>query len=283
MIVLLSRQPELYSTRWLRVSGEKLGYKVVVLNVLDLEVKVGQGVYFHGEQVEPTCVIPRLSPNLLLSGGAVLREWRREGVKILNQPESLEIANNQLTTLQRLAEHGLPIPPTSFCSQPSSRDTFDSILDEFPKVVKLLHGSQGKGVNLVKERGTAQALLTTLETLQSSGITQKFYTEASGVDQRLVVLKGRVVGAIERTAQSGDFRANLHQGAEVKVYTPTDEEQRLAIAAVQAVGLDFAGVDLIKTDQGSMILEVNGSPGLEGVEAGHFGSIAEQVIQAVNA
>jgi len=210
MVVILSRDPELYSTRSLVAAISEAGLEVRVIDVFQLEVKVGKGVYLAGHKLSPTFVIPRLSSQLLIAGLAVLREWEAEGVSMVNSSDSIAIANDQLASLQSLRRAGLPVPETSFCSQPAE-DDYESILGSEPKVIKLLDSSQGKGVTLARDFPTGKSVLSTLATLRSSGITQRYY-ETEGRDFRLIVLRGRVIAAIERHSREGDFRANLHQG-----------------------------------------------------------------------
>lgn len=279
MIALLSRDAELYSTRVIKEVFEKARETVVTLDVLKLEVKIGQGVFLKGEKITPRFIIPRFSSTILLAGLAVIREWEREGIPILNGSASLALAHDQLATLQCLSKNGLSIPQTSFCSQPSDQETFHSLAGEEAKVVKLLNSSQGKGVTYSSDSKTTRSLLSTLATLHSSGITQKFYPEAQGEDIRIIILKGEVIGAIKRTSREGEFRANIHQGGSVSTYQPNQEEASLAIQATEALGLSFAGVDLIKTEKGFLILEVNASPGLEGVEQGTEGRVAQYLIK----
>lgn len=277
MVLILSRDPHLYSTRVLKQAFSEAGAEVRVLDVLQLEVKVGKGVYLDGKKLNPTLVIPRFSEQILIAGLAVLREWEREEVRILNSTQSLTIAHNQLATLQALAAESLPIPETAFCSQPASEDTLQSLLGSEQKVIKLLDSAQGKGVSLAPNTQTARSITSTLATLRASGITQAYYADAGGVDYRLIVFQGQVVKAIQRKARDGDFRANLHQGGSVTPYNPSSEDVSLAVKAAEVVGLEFTGVDLLPTAQGSLILELNASPGLEGVETGEEGCIARKL------
>ncbi len=279
MIAILSRDAELYSTRVIKKVFEEAEETVVILDALKLEVKIGQGVFLKGEKITPRLIIPRFSSAILLAGLAVIREWEREGIPVLNSAASLALAHDQLATLQCLSKDSLPVPKTSFCSQPSDADTFNSLVGTDPKVVKLLNSSQGKGVTYSPGKKTTRSLLSTLATLHSSGITQKFHSEAQGEDFRLIVFKGEVIGAIKRTSREGEFRANLHQGGSISCYQPSKKEAALAIQASQSLGLAFAGVDLINTEKGTLILEVNASPGLEGVEQGNEGRIARSLTQ----
>ena len=273
MVALLSRDAELYSTREIRRAFESQGYEVRLFDVLQLEVKIGHGVFYRGELIRPTFVIPRFASQLLIAGLAVLREWESQGIPILNSSQSLQIAHDQLSTLQVLTQSGLPIPETSFCSQPSDPETYRSLSQGLPKVIKLLDSSQGRGVILAPEQLTVKSTLSALAFLQKSGITQTFHPEVEGRDYRLLVLNGRVIKAVTRAARQ-DFRANHHQGGSIATHTPTKEESSLALNAVSALGLSFAGVDLLPTSQGCLILEVNASPGLEGIEQGERGSVA---------
>ncbi len=282
MVIILSRDSILYSTQSLESAFLEAGHRVQVIDVLALEIKVGYGVFLNGELLQPTLVIPRFSSHLLVAGLAVLREWENRSIPVLNSSQSIAIANDQLATLQHLQQAGLPIPQTSFCSQPSTEETFDSILGEGEaKVIKLLDSSQGRGVTLAQDSTTARSLLTTLASLRSSGLTQKYYGESEGCDYRLIVLHGEVVAAISRRSKEGEFRANLHQGATAEPYEPSERQKELAIKAAEALGLDFAGVDLLPTAKGDLVLEVNASPGLQGAEGGEHGFISRLISKSL--
>lgn len=274
MVIILSRDTALYSTQVIVSAFEAAEYEVRVLDVFQLEVKIGRGVYLRGEKLEPAIVIPRFSGGVLLAGLAVVREWEDQCVRVLNSSFSLAIAGDQLATLQCLSRAGLPIPETSFCSQPNDEQTFSSIIGNEPKVIKLLDSSQGKGVTLADNPATAKSLLSTLSVLRSSGITQHYHAESKGGDVRILVLNGKVIAAIKRQSKEGDFRANVHQGGRVMDYEPTKKEVEIALKASAALGLTFSGVDLIHAEQGPLVLEVNASPGLEGIEKGERGSVA---------
>ena len=271
MVAILSRDPELYSTQVLVETFENSGHEVRVLDSLSLEVKVGHGVFQNGKKLEPSLIFPRFSSQILVAGLAVIREWEREKRSIINGSKSLMLAHDQLATLQALSSASLAIPETSFCSQPHNEATYTSLLGNSPKVIKLLEASQGKGVNLAPDKIIGKSLLSTLAYLRSSGITQEFLEEAKGSDIRILIFKGQVIGAIKRTSNSEDFRANLHQGGTMEEYSPSEEEKSIAILATKTLGLDFAGVDLIQSERGKLVLEVNASPGLEGVDLGDRG------------
>lgn len=275
MVALLSRDAALYSTRSIKQAFLDAGHEVLILDVLQLEVKIGRGVFSHGKKLSPEFIIPRFSSGILLAGLAVLKEWEREGIPSLNASHSISLAHDQLATLQALSQAGLPIPESSFCSQPEGDETLNSLIGTSPKVIKLLDSAQGKGVTLAENAQTVRSLLSTLASLHSSGVTQEYYPDSKGQDRRLLVLNGKVIKAITRTARPTEFRANVHQGGTVSAYTPTEEETDLAIRAAEVLGLEFAGVDLLPTERGSLILEVNASPGLEGIEMGDVGSLAK--------
>ena len=281
MIIILSRDAELYSTRSLKEAFSRNGEEVKIIDALRLVVKIGRGVYLDGEEVCPKLVIPRFSAAILLAGLAAIREWERMGVPVLNSSAGLEVAHDQLRSLQRLSAAGIRVPESSFCSQPYGESTFELLIGEVPKVIKLLDGSQGNGVNLVHDYAGAKSLLSTLATLRSSGVIQRFYGEAQGCDYRIVMYRGVVLGAIRRIAAQGDFRANVHQGGRVERFEPSAEQVDLSHQAMLAVGVDFAGVDLIDTAEGSRVLEVNASPGFEGVEGGQFTSVTSMLAQVV--
>lgn len=282
MIIILSQDSTLYSTRVLsKAFTEVHQVPVQILNVLSLEVKIGKGVFSQGKRLTPSLVIPRFTGHLTLAGLAVLKEWEREGINVLNSSQGIALANDQLATLQALVQHDLPIPDTSFCSQPNGT-TYDSLTEGGAKIIKLLTSNKGKGVTIAPNAQVAHSLLSTLSSLHSSGITQTFHPETNGEDYRLLILDGKLLRAIKRTAKEGEFRANLHQGGTATPFTPLASDLELALKATQAVSLRFAGVDLIHTDEGTKILEVNASPGLEGIELKNEGIIAHQIATLVS-
>lgn len=277
-LAILSRDPSLYSTRRLREEAKAKGFTPEVLDVLSLELRVGTGCYYQGKKLTPHFTIPRLSGAYLLSGLAVIRELEASGTKVLNHSTALETTHDQLRTLQVLSQHGLPFPETRFCSQPHTSGNLEELSQFVPSVYKLLESAQGLGVTLIKDSQTASGMLTTLATLKSSGIIQHFHEDAWGEDLRLFVLNGKVIAGMKRTAQTGEFRANLHRGAKAEAYTPTPHESALAIKSCAALGLNCGGVDLIQTNDGTKVLEVNASAGLEGIEHSTGINIAQAII-----
>jgi len=269
-VALLSRQPELYSTRRLQQALEAGGFRVVRLAPEDFILELGGGfVWGHpaAGTMEPAAVLPRMGSPLTQLGARILRHFAARDIYCLNGADALLRARDKFASLQILQGAGLPVPRTAYFAHPSQKE---SLLDGWtpPVVIKLLSGSQGVGVNLAESREAASALLDTLLHLQHEAMVQEYLPGRS--DLRVVVLGGKVLGAMERQAAPFDFRSNLHCGGQARALdlgTLDEAVQVLACHACAALGLDFAGVDLMRAADGSLrVLEVNPVPSLEGIE-----------------
>jgi len=284
-IGVISRDVDLATTRRLLTAGERLGYQMVPLRVLDLTVRVGfpgSELLLGGERTPHLdAFIPRLGaylPELVL---AASRALIRSGAQSLNEPESLSIAFDKLRTAECLSAAGIPTPWSVFAKD---LDHLDSAIDAVggpPVVIKPLNGGQGRGVMLAETRATAVAILENLILTGRDHLVQELVTGSIGEDRRLLVLDGTVIASIRRIAKPGEFRPNLHRGGRAEVFEPTDEESELAIAAARTVGLRFAGVDVLSGSDGSKVIEVNGSPGLEGIERATGLDLASEVLMSL--
>ncbi|MGC9128430.1 MAG: ATP-grasp domain-containing protein [Acidithiobacillus sp.] len=269
-VALLSRQPELYSTRRLQQALAECGLQVVRLApeefILDLD---GGFAWRHrgAEGAEVAAVLPRVGSPLTQLGARILRHFAAQGAYCLNGADALLAARDKFGSLQILRGAGLPVPRTAYFAHPSQRDM---LLDALPPpvVIKLLSGSQGVGVNLAESREAASALLDTLLHLKHEAMVQEYLPGRS--DLRIIVLGGKVLAAMERQASTRDFRSNLHCGGQARAWDleALDETaQELARRASAALGLELAGVDLMRAEDGSLrVLEVNPVPSLEGIE-----------------
>jgi len=241
-------------------------------------------VHYDGQALPRyDAVIPRIGSSMTFYGMAVVRQFEAMGVYCLNKAGPIGQSRDKLLSHQVLAAHRLGMPSTAFAK--SSRDT-DGILDLVggaPVVVKLLESTQGKGVVLADTRSTASALVDAFRGLNAHFLVQEFVKEAGGSDLRCFVVGGKVVGAMMRTAKAGEFRSNVHQGGSVKKVTLTKEERRTAIKAAKILKLNVAGVDILRSDSGPKILEVNSSPGLEGIENATKKDIAGAIIEHIEA
>jgi len=284
-IGVISRDVDLATTRRLLAAGERLGHEMVPLPLLDLTVRVGPSGSELLQRQERTphldAFIPRMGaylPELVLAASRALIS---SGAQPLNEPEGLSVAFDKLRTAERLSAAGIPTPLSVFAKD---LDHLDSAIDAVggpPVVIKPLNGGQGRGVMLAETRATAVAILENLILTGRDHLVQQLVTGSIGEDRRLLVLDGRVIASIRRIAKSGEFRPNLHRGGRAEVLQPTDDESELAIAATEAVGLRFAGVDLLSGVDGSKVIEVNGSPGLEGIERATGLDLASEVLTSL--
>lgn len=285
-LLILSRSPILYSTHSIVMAARRRGHTVRVVDHLqcDLTILGGElGVKYQGEFIpRPEAIIPRIGSSVTSYGAAVVRQFELMKVFTLIQADALLRARDKRSALQYLAGHGLPVPDSVFTGMPENIEQCLHILgDTFPVVIKTLNGTQGQGVILGESPGGAQSVAEALIRLREEILLQRFIAEAGGKDIRVFILGGNVVATMERMAQAGEFRSNLHRGATSQKVTITPEETELAIRASALMGLRMAGVDILRTAGGPLILEVNASPGLEGIEGTTGVDIAAQIIQHI--
>lgn len=284
-IVILSQNPNLYSTNRLVEAGTDKGHEIQIIDhsKCDLVIeKKKPGLIFQGKEIEGVDgVIPRIGASITFYGTAVVRQF--EMMKIFTSVESQALvrSRDKLRSLQILSRAGLGLPKTVFSNY--SKDV-GAIIDKAggaPVVIKLLEGTQGLGVVLADNRNSAESILEAFNGLQARVIVQEFIKEAKGADIRAFVIDGVVVGAMKRQGKEGEFRSNLHRGGSANIIQLTDEEENAAIKAAKVLGLGVAGVDMLQSARGPLILEVNSSPGLEGIEAATGQDIAGKIIQYV--
>jgi len=284
-IVILSQNPSLYSTKRLIEAGTDKGHEMQVIDhsKCDLIIeKKKPGLIYQGKEIEDVDgVIPRIGASITFYGTAVVRQF--EMMKIFTSVESQALvrSRDKLRSLQILSRAGLGLPKTVFSNY--SKDV-GAIIDKAggaPVVIKLLEGTQGLGVVLADNRNSAESILEAFNGLQARVIVQEFIKEAKGADIRAFVVDGVVVGAMKRQGKEGEFRSNLHRGGTAQIIKLTDEEENAALKAAKVLGLGVAGVDMLQSARGPLILEVNSSPGLEGIEAATGKDIASKIIQYV--
>jgi ribosomal protein S6--L-glutamate ligase len=283
-IAVLSRNPKLYSTKRLVEAGEERGHEVKVIDHLHCDIimdEEGPSIYYKGEQLEKIdAIIPRIGASVTFYGTAVVRQF--EMMKTFSAVDSLAItrSRDKLRSLQILSRSGLGMPRTAFTNRAEKAD--DYILDHLgkaPVVIKLLEGTQGLGVVLAETKKAAKSVIEAFQGLKARIIMQEFIKEAGGADIRVFVVDGEVVGAMKRQGKEGEFRSNLHRGGSAKVIKLSRAEKAAAIKAAKAMGLGVAGVDMLQSSRGPLILEVNSSPGLEGIEKATEIDIAGKIIQ----
>lgn len=291
-LLMLCREPRLYSCQRLKQAAENRGCSMDILDPNRFVLGLAQGqftaAYQHGEQAvksfSPLQPLPpyqgilgRFGTASTAMGCRVLHHFELQGIPALNGAEAFTLARDKWQSLQQLAAHAIPIADSQFAGAlVSTRNSANSL--PAPQVLKTLSGSQGVGVMLTENPSTTESLLATLQDADIPVLQQAYIREAAGQDIRAFVIGNKVVAAMCRQGKSGDFRANIHQGGSAEKIELTLEEQQLAVKAVQAIGLDVAGVDLIRSHQGLMVLEVNASPGLEMIEKVSGEPIAEKMI-----
>lgn len=286
-IVLLSRNRNLYSTKRLIEAGEQRGHEMLLLDHMKCVLVIEQGrphIYFNGKEVTGVnAVIPRIGASATFYGSAVVRQFEMMKIFTAVESQALVRSRDKLRSLQILARAGLGIPKTAFASSPKDKD-IDSVIEAIggaPCVVKLLEGTQGIGVILAENQKAAKSVIEAFLKLDASILVQEFIKESRGADIRVFVVDGQIVGAMKRQAKEGEFRSNLHRGGSATVIQLTNEERSTAIKAAKKLGLDIAGVDLLQSERGPLVMEVNSSPGLEGIEGATGIDIAGKIIEYV--
>src|SRR3954469_11431819 len=286
-IAVLSRNPNLYSTKRLVAAGKQRGHEMVVLDHLKCVLVIEKNkphIYYRGEKVNGVnAVIPRIGASATFYGAAVVRQFEMMKIFTAVESQALVRSRDKLRSLQILARAGIGIPKTAFASSPKDKD-IDSVIRNIggaPCVIKLLEGTQGIGVILAENQKAAKSVVEAFLKLEANMLVQEFIKEAGGADLRVFVVDGQIVGAMKRQAKEGEFRSNLHRGGSASVITLTAEERATAIKSAKKLGLAVAGVDLLQSSRGPLVMEVNSSPGLEGIEGATGIDIAGKIIEYV--
>jgi ribosomal protein S6--L-glutamate ligase len=285
-IAILSRGPRLYSTRRLVEAAQKRGHEAKVLNTLSFAIQVEQGkpALFYREKPlrRYDAVIPRIGASITFFGTAVVRQFEQMGVFCVNPSQAISVSRDKLRSVQILSRHRLGIPATSFVRKRSSILPAIDRMGGTPIIIKLLEGTQGIGVILADSHKIAEAIMETLqEVAKQNVLLQGFVRESKGRDIRAFVVGNQVVAAMRRVAQEGEFRSNVHRGGRAEAVTLDAEYQRTAIHAAQIMGLRVAGVDMLESREGPKIMEVNSSPGLEGIEQATGVDVADAIMQLI--
>lgn len=285
-IGLLASNPELYSNKRIMEAGERRGHEMQFLNIKECYMKLDADtpeIHYRGGTIlnELDAVIPRIRPNITFYGCALTRQFEALKIFCLNSSSAITQSRDKLYSLQLLLNNGIDIPTTGFANSPLDTDDLIKMVGGTPLIVKLLEGTQGKGVVLAETKKAAESVINAFKSLNANILVQEFIKEANGKDLRLFVIDGKVVATIQREALAGEFRANIHLGGTASVIKPTREEKIIAVKAAKAMGLKVAGVDIIRSSKGPLLLEVNSSPGLEGIEGATNKDIAGEMIKAI--
>ncbi len=284
-IVVLSRNAHLYSTERLVEAGKQRGHEVLVVDHSKCDLVIEKrkpAVIYKGQRLENIdAVIPRIGASVTFYGTAVVRQFEMMKVFTAIESQALVRSRDKLRSLQILSRAGLGLPKTVFTNY--SRNIKDIIqsVGGAPVVIKLLEGTQGLGVVLAETENAAESVIEAFNGLRARVIIQEYIKEAKGTDIRAFVVDGVVVGAMKRKAKKGEFRSNLHRGGTAEVYQLTEDEENAALKAARVMGLGIAGVDMLPSEHGPLILEVNSSPGLEGIEEATGNDIARSIIRYV--
>jgi len=282
-IALLSRNPKLYSTRRLVEAARNRGHEIQTIDVLRAYMNIASHkptIHYKGEALEGfEAVIPRIGASVTFYGAAVLRQFEMMGVYPLNESVAITRSRDKLRSLQLLSRKGIGLPVTGFASKPDDIKDMIKMVGGAPLVVKLLEGTQGIGVVLAETQKAAESVIEGFMGVKANILVQEYIKESGGADIRCFVIGNRVVAAIQRKAAPGEFRSNLHRGGSAALIRITPEERSTALRAAKIMGLNVAGVDLLRSNHGPVVMEVNSSPGLEGIEKASGKDIAGQIIE----
>jgi ribosomal protein S6--L-glutamate ligase len=281
-IAILSQDISLYSTRRLKEAGEKLGHEMRVINYLRCYMNITSHrptVIYQGEPLENfDAIIPRIGASATFYGTAVVRQFEVMGVFSANESQAISRSRDKLRCLQILARKGIGLPVTGFAQATQDIDGLIETVGGAPLVIKLLEGTQGIGVVLAETHQAAKSVIEAFRGLNANILVQEYIKEAEGADIRCFVVGEKVVAAMKRQGAEGDFRSNLHRGGKAEKIKLTPEERSTAIRAAKAMGLRVAGVDLLRSNHGPLVMEVNSSPGLEGIENTTGIDVASKII-----
>ncbi len=285
-IGLLASNPKLYSNQRILEAGRERGHDIRFFDIRQCYMKLdaeAPEVHTRGGIMlnNLDAVIPRIKPSVTFYGCALTRHFESIGIPALNVSQAVSRSRDKLYSLQLLLKEGLEIPISGFASSPMDTDELIEMVGGAPLIVKLLEGTQGRGVVLAETSKAAESVINAFKSLNANLLVQQFIAEAEGKDLRLFVVDGKVVACMQREAAPGEFRANMHRGATATSVKPTPGERKLALRAAKAMGLHVAGVDLIRSKNGPLLLEINSSPGLQGIEDATGKDIAGTMISAV--
>lgn len=284
-IAMLARNENLYTHKRLKEAAEDRGHQLDIINTLRCYMNIASRrpeVYYNGEKlVGYDAVIPRIGASITFYGMAVLRQFEMQGVYPLNESVGIGRSRDKLRSMQLLARDGIGLPVTTFAHDPKQTEEVLELAGGAPVVIKLLEGTQGIGVVLADTKRSAKSVVEAFRGAGVNILVQEFIKEAGGTDIRAIVIGGKMVASMKRTGAAGDFRSNLHRGGSAELIKLSPEERSTAIRAAKAMGLNVCGVDMLRANHGPVVMEVNSSPGLEGVEKATGLDIAGKVIEYI--
>jgi ribosomal protein S6--L-glutamate ligase len=283
-IAILSRNATLYSTARLKEAAIARGHEVAVVDYLRCYMDITARrpkVLYRGEEVRPHALIPRIGASYTFYGTAVVRQFEMADVFTLNGSDAISRSRDKLRSLQILSRGGVGLPTTSFAHSIQDVNGLLEVVGGTPVVVKLLEGTQGLGVVLAETKKAAESVIGAFRQLDANILVQQFIKEAGGEDIRAFVVGGKVVAAMRRRGAPGEFRSNLHRGGSGEAIKLTPSERSTSVRAAKSMGLNVAGVDLLQSEEGPMVLEVNSSPGLEGIESVSGVDIADLIVEYI--
>ncbi len=284
-IAILSRNAKLYSTKRLVEVAKQRGHEAIVLDVLHCYMNIASHkpqVHYKGEVIENIdAVIPRIGASVTFYGTTVVRQFEMMGVYPLNESVAITRSRDKLRSLQLFSRKGIGMPVTGIAHKPDDVEDLIKMVGGAPLVIKLLEGTQGIGVVLAETKKAAESVIEAFMGLKANILVQEFIAEAGGADIRCFVVDDKVVAAMKRQAKDGEFRSNLHRGGVATVIKITPEERSTAVRAARIMGLNVAGVDLLRSNHGPVVMEVNSSPGLEGIEQATGKDVAGLIIEFI--
>ncbi|CAV27192.1 MULTISPECIES: 30S ribosomal protein S6--L-glutamate ligase [Vibrio] len=284
-IAILSRNENLYSTSRLKAAGEARGHQVDVIDTLHCDIDIASNnpkIRYMGEELpQYDAVIPRIGASITFYGTAVVRQFEMMGTFCINESVAISRSRDKLRSLQLLSRKGIGLPKTGFASRPDKIQDLIKNVGGAPLVIKLLEGTQGIGVVLAETNKAAESVIEAFMGLKANILVQEFIEEANGADIRCFVVGNKVIAAMKRQAGEGEFRSNLHRGGTAQLVKLTKEERATAINAAKIMGLNLCGVDILQSKNGPVVMEVNSSPGLEGIEKSTGKDVADMIFEFI--
>lgn len=284
-IAILSRKKTLYSTRRLVEAAQQRSHEVHVIDTLRCYMNIASHkpeIHYRGENLTGfDAVIPRIGASITFYGTAVVRQFEMMGVYCLNESVAIARSRDKLRSVQLLARKGIGLPVSGFAHSPDDIEDLIKMVGGAPVVIKLLEGTQGIGVVLAETQKAAESVIEAFMGLKANILVQEFIKEAGGTDIRCFVIGDKVVAAMQRQAKEGEFRSNLHRGGSASLIKITPEERSTAVRAAAVMGLNVAGVDILRSNHGPVVMEVNSSPGLEGIETATGKDIAGMIVDFI--